>query len=204
MHLAKKERERAARGAEEKEGNKSESEDAEGSDTSKASIELHYGSSTYEDVLRVIRLKYPEFSNEVDMSDLVFKIGQKFRSFQQFREAVRNYGIKNQYVMNFRPNNKKMCNAFCKKGCPFYLWCSPMVTDKETVQIKSEILKHECTRDHHSIRHVSAKWIAKNYLEQFKAYPSWKLAGIRQTVRSNEETDISKIIAWRSKCIALR
>lgn len=107
MHLAKKERERAARGAEEKEGNKSESEDAEGSDTSKASIELHSGSSTYEDVLRVIRLKYPEFSNEVDMSDLVFKIGQKFRSFQQFREAVRNYGIKNQYVMNFRPNNKK-------------------------------------------------------------------------------------------------
>ena len=99
----------------------------------------------------------------------------KFCSFKQFRETVRNYGIKNRCIMNFRPSNKIRCKAMCKKGCPFYLWASPMVTDKNTVQIKSGDLKHECTRDH-NIRHVSAKWIAHNYLDQFRTDPSWSVA----------------------------
>ena len=91
----------------------------------------------------------------------------------------------------------------CKKGCLFYIWASPMVTDKNTVQIKSGNLKHECTRDH-NIRHVSAKWIAHNYLDQFRADPSWSVAGIIQAVKHNQEVDISRLKAWRAKCIAKR
>ena len=60
----------------------------------------------------------------------------KFRSFKQFKEAVKNYGIKNRCVMNFKPNNKKRCKAYCEKGCPFYLWVSPMIKDKNNIQIK--------------------------------------------------------------------
>ena len=113
----------------------------------------------------------------------------KFSNFKQFRETVMNYGIKNICVMNFRPSNKKKYKAVCKKRCPFYIWTSPMVTDKNTMQIKSGNLKHECTRDH-NIRHVSAKWIAQNYLDQFRADPSWSVAGI------------IRLKAWRAKCIA--
>ena len=92
----------------------------------------------------------------------------KFRSFKQFKDAAKNYGIKNRYVMNFKPDNKKKCRAFCKEGCPFYLWASPMVKDKDTVQIKVGILEHECARDHNN-RQVNADWIARNYLKQFRA-----------------------------------
>ena len=99
--------------------------------------------------------KYEEFSGEIDMKDPQFKIGMKFRSFKQFREAVRNYGIKHKDVMNFRPSNSKKCKAICKKGCPFYLWASPIVKDKNTVQIKLGYRKHECVRDH-NIRHMNA------------------------------------------------
>ena len=70
--------------------------------------------------------------------------------------------------MNFKPNNKKKCRAFCKKGCPFYLWALPLVKDKDTMQIKAGFLEHEWARDHNN-RHVNADWIARNYLEQFKA-----------------------------------
>ena len=81
-----------------------------------------------------------------------FKIGINFKSFKQFKEAARNYGIKGRCVMNFKPNNNKKCKDFCKRDCPWYLWASPMFKDKTIVQIKSRNLKHECTRDH-NIRH---------------------------------------------------
>ena len=106
------------------------------------------------------------------MKDPQFKIGMKFMNFKQFKEAVKNYGIKNRYVMNFKPNSKKRCKAFCKRGCTFYLWASPMVKHGSTDQIKSRNLKHECTKDH-SNRYVNADWIARTYLEQFRADPAW-------------------------------
>lgn len=127
----------------------------------------------------------------------------KFRSFTQFKEAVRNYAINNRCVINFKPNNKQKCKAFCKKKCPFYLWDAPMVKDKDTIQIKSGNLKHECSRDHH-IRHVNAKWIAKKYMDQFRSDPSWKINGIIQAVKTNQEVHISKLTAWRAKSIALK
>lgn len=167
------------------------------------SEELHSCSSTDEDELESKKPSYSEFNEECDMKDPHFKIGMKFRSFKQFKEAVKNYGIKHRFVMNFRPNDKDRCRAFCKRGCPFYLWASPMLKDKATVQIKSGYLNHECTRDHNN-RHVSADWIAKAYLEQFRADPSWKIAGIIQAVKTNQEVQISRLTAYRAKCIALR
>ena len=53
-------------------------------------------------------------------------------------------------------------------------------------------------------KHVNVDWIARNYLEQFRADPSWKIAGIIQAVKSNQEVDISRLKAYRAKCIAHR
>ena len=88
---------------------------------------------TNEDELAHDRPKYSKFNKEFDMNNPQFKIGMKFRSFKQFKETVKNYGIRNRYVMNFKSNSKKRCKAFCKRGCPFYLWASPMVKDKNIV-----------------------------------------------------------------------
>ncbi|XP_039120854.1 uncharacterized protein LOC120257450 [Dioscorea cayenensis subsp. rotundata] len=160
-------------------------------------------SSTDEEELASSRARYPEFNGEVDMKNPQFKVGMKFRDFKQFKEAVRNYGIQNRYVMNFRPNTKKKCKAFCKKGCHFYLWVSPMVGDKSTVQIKSGVFKHECSKDHNN-RHVRANWIAMNYLEQFRANPNWAISVIVQVVKTNQKVNVSRLKAYRVKCIAHR
>ena len=98
---------------------------------------------------------------------------------------------------------KKRCKAICKKPCPFYLWAALMKTDEATMQIKSGLMTHTCARDHH-IRHVNAKWLSKEYLEQFRADPTWKLDGIVQAVRTNQRCEISKVVAYRAKKEALR
>lgn len=74
-----------------------------------------------EDESGPIKPRYSEFNMEFDMKNLQLKIGMKFRSFKEFKEAVNNFAIRNRYVMNFKPNSRKRCNAFCKRRCPFYL-----------------------------------------------------------------------------------
>lgn len=123
------------------------------------SEDLHSCSGTDEEGIGPSKPRYAKFHEEFDMKDPQFQIGMMFSNFNQFKEVVRNYGVKNRFVMNFRPSNKKRCKAIYKKGCPFYLWATPMIKDKNTIQIKSGILKHECTRDH-NVKHVSAKWLA--------------------------------------------
>lgn len=71
------------------------------------SEELNLCSSIDEDKLVPNIPKYSEFNKEFDMSNHQFIIGIKFKSFKQFKEAVKNYGIRNRYAMNFKPNSKK-------------------------------------------------------------------------------------------------
>lgn len=149
------------------------------------------------------RPKYVEFSEKINMKYPHLKIGMKLRRFTQFREATNNYGIKHRVVVNFSPSNSKRCKVICKKGCPFYLWTSPMVKDKKTIQIKSGYLRHECARTTNT-RHVNAKWITKNHLEQCRANPSWSIAGIIQAVKNNQDVGISQLKAQKARCFSRR
>ena len=127
----------------------------------------------------------------------------KFRSFTQFKAVVRNYKIVNIFQVKFKPNNKTKYKAICSKRCPFYIWASPMVTCKETVQIKSEIFIHTYSKDHH-IKHVNAQQIVDNYLETFRINLSWSINGIIKAVKSNQEVQINNVKAWRARIIALK
>ena len=68
------------------------------------SEELNSCSSTDEDELIPSRPKYSEFNEEFDMKNPRFKIEMKFISFKQFKDVVKNYGIRNKYVMSFKCN----------------------------------------------------------------------------------------------------
>lgn len=71
-----------------------------------------------EEDLDLLRSNYAEFDKESNMKELEFKIGMKFRSFKQFKGAIKNYGTKNRCVMNFKPNNKKRCKVFLHTMLP--------------------------------------------------------------------------------------
>ena len=78
-----------------------------------------------------------------------------------------------------------------------------MVKDRNTIQIKARVLEHEYARDHIN-RHVNAEWIEKTYLEKFKANLAWKIAGIIQAIKSNQEVEINILKEYRAKCITQR
>lgn len=98
---------------------------------------------------------------------------------------------------------RKKCKTICRRGCPFYLWVTPMIKDRNTIQIKIGCLNHECAIDHKN-NHVNASWVAHHYLEQFRTDPSWKIYGVIQAVRTNQQVEISRLTAYRTKGIAMR
>lgn len=46
-----------------------------------------------------------------------------------------------------------------------------------------------------------AKWIAHNYIDQFRVDPVWKPTGIIQAIKGNQNVDISGLKDWRDKSI---
>ena len=79
------------------------------------SDELNSCSLTDDDELVSNKHKYSKFNEEYNMKDPQFKIGIKFGNFKQFNEAVKNYRIRNMYVMNFKPNSKKYVRNFVRE-----------------------------------------------------------------------------------------
>lgn len=65
------------------------------------SEDLHSCSGTDEEGIGPSKPRYAKFHEEFDMKDPQFQIGMMFSSFNQFKEVVRNYGVKNRFVMNF-------------------------------------------------------------------------------------------------------
>ncbi|KAL2518409.1 Uncharacterized protein Adt_14656 [Abeliophyllum distichum] len=50
--------------------------------------------------------RFPEFNAETEMQNPNFIVGQKFRSIEEFRQAVRNYGAVNRYNVKFKTNDE--------------------------------------------------------------------------------------------------
>lgn len=61
--------------------------------------------------------KYSKFNEKFNMKNTQFMIEMKFWSFKQFKKVVKNYGIRNRYMVNFKPNskNKKSARHFVRE-----------------------------------------------------------------------------------------
>lgn len=56
----------------------------------------------------------------------------------------------------------------------------------------------------HNNRPSNLDQVTKANLEQFRVGLAWKIAGIIQVVKTNQEVGISRLKARRAKCTALR
>nr|CAD1827263.1 unnamed protein product [Ananas comosus var. bracteatus] len=93
------------------------------------SDELHSVDDSSEDDL-VMQRRYPEFRAKTDMQNPQFGIGMLFASMKEFRQAIREYSIKNRYNIKMVKNENKV-RAVCKEGCPWLIYAS-WITDKKT------------------------------------------------------------------------
>nr|CAD1827388.1 unnamed protein product [Ananas comosus var. bracteatus] len=78
------------------------------------SDELHSADDSSEDDL-VMQRRYPEFRAETDMQNPQLGIGMLFASMKEFRQAIKEYSIKNRYNIKMVKNESKV-RAVCKEG----------------------------------------------------------------------------------------
>ncbi|KAE8735657.1 hypothetical protein F3Y22_tig00000340pilonHSYRG01097 [Hibiscus syriacus] len=93
----------------------------------------------------------PEFNDETDMENPQFKVGMIFGDKLKFKEAVRQYEIKNRVFIRFKRTDSVRVHVVCKEGCPWYIWASRVDRKDETNtswQIKSYILRQDVLEDH--------------------------------------------------------
>ena len=151
--------------------------------------------------------KFPEFMHDRDIVDPVLKVGMIFGSNKELKEACKSYGIANAKNIWFPVNDKKRLQAKCKEeGCPFNLWGSKLdatSNDDATFQIKTLVLNHTC-RKKYNTKHISVDWLAKKYLDRYKADCMWSLSGLKATVKADMKYEMSIFKAWRVRNKALK
>ena len=94
----------------------------------------------------------------------------------------------------------------CYKRCGFWIYaCKFNKHDPEdkTFQLRTFNLKHRCGKDHKNF-HVSAKWLAEKYIEEFRLDPTWKIKSIVERIKKDLKVKITQMKAWRARDHALR
>ncbi|XP_039056791.1 uncharacterized protein LOC120199879 [Hibiscus syriacus] len=146
----------------------------------------------------------PEFNDETNMENPQFKVGMIFGDKLKFKEAVRQYGIKNRVDVRFKRTDSVKVHVVCKEGCLWYIWASRVDRKDETNtswQIKSYVGDHNCLMGFK--KNATYKWMAKIYLEKFRANPQYPITTLRHDVLEDHVYKVSLSKCLRAKHLAL-
>lgn len=145
--------------------------------------------------------KYPRFDRHAVVP--TFALGMKLASKQQFKEAVINYGLAEQKVINFLKDEATRVRVQCDWAkCP---WVILLSTNSRTVswQVASFVNEHTCPprRDN---KHVTTKRITNKYEKMIKANPTWSMDSLKATVQEEMQADVSLSKCKRAKSIVMQ
>ncbi|KAH9625142.1 hypothetical protein KSS87_015101 [Heliosperma pusillum] len=148
----------------------------------------------------------PVVNQNTDFAKLKWCVGIKFPNTDTFRDCVIRYAVAQGRDLTFdisdRPRGKKL-RVRCKAGCPFRLYGS-WDNQSATFLTKSVDPNHTCHRTMESNRQLKSTWLAKQFLDVFKANPHWPAADIIDTVRKAYKVIIKKGFAYKVKYYAHR
>ncbi|KAK8510032.1 hypothetical protein V6N11_029034 [Hibiscus sabdariffa] len=145
--------------------------------------------------------KHPEFDAGIDMKNPGFVVGMIFKDFDEFKNVCRQYSLVNQLGINFKHNDKDRVDVRCKEGCPFRIWASKM-PDKMTVQIKSIVDEHSCSKIFEN-KFASVELLAYKFLDVFRDDPNMKVNTFLAKVRKELKLEIKWMKGYRTKVKAL-
>ena len=74
-----------------------------------------------------------------------WEVGMKFGSMGEFREVVRQYGVRDRRGIQFVTSDTKRCQVCCEADCKFYIWFSKD-KDSDNCTIKTLVNEHNCTK----------------------------------------------------------
>ncbi|XP_030525043.2 uncharacterized protein LOC115737179 [Rhodamnia argentea] len=140
---------------------------------------------------------HPEFNADVDME----KLGMCFSNAKEFREAIKNYAIKNGRQVRFAKNAPNKVRAVCSEGCGWLIYASKM-QGEQTLQVKTYNPIHKCNRALH-VPQVSSKWLAKKYCDRLRNNPTWPGASMKKTMESENVLKLSRTMVYRARATAM-
>ncbi|KAL2892234.1 CREB-binding protein [Bienertia sinuspersici] len=140
-------------------------------------------------------------SANTDWNSFVWKVGQRFTSREAFRDGVAQYAIAQGRNLCFVSSNKskqQRMEAKCVLGCPFRVYGS-WDNRRACFVVKSIDSEHTCSRNMVKNKQLKASWLAKQFLEIFKARPHWPAKELIETVRRVYRVVIKKTLTYRVK-----
>ncbi|XP_074265461.1 uncharacterized protein LOC141587896 [Silene latifolia] len=139
-----------------------------------------------------------------DFAKLKWRVGIRFPTREFFRECLIRYAVaqgKNcSFVVSDKSRGKRL-GVKCKGGCPFRLYGSWDYM-QSCFLIKTVNNTHTCQRTMEKNRQLKSTWVAKQYLEVFKARPHWSASEIIDNVRRAYKIIIKKGFAYKVKYYA--
>ena len=79
------------------------------------------------------------------MRDVSFELGMEFRNLAVFKQAVKDYSIREGVMVKFVKNDSKRCRAKCEDPCPWVIMCSWSKVSN-SFQVKTYNAEHTCSR----------------------------------------------------------
>ncbi|KAI5649119.1 hypothetical protein M9H77_35124 [Catharanthus roseus] len=153
--------------------------------------EMSDSSSIEEDQFRG---RYKDFNAEKDIQRPHFDLGMRFTNGEQFKEAIRNFCIGEGKSVKFKPSEPERVGAKCKNdNCDWSILASTETASKtKDLVIKSINLKHKNCNHEWKNPLITAKWIAKRYMERIKANNKIPSKPLSQTIDEDYKSEISK------------
>lgn len=140
-----------------------------------------------------------EYNPRANPADFKFQLGMIFPSMEHFRFALKEEFIKVDREFQFVANDKTRVRAKCKgEGCMWTIYAKVQNSDNKTVRVNTLIDKHDCGIVFDN-RLVTAPWLAKNFLEQFRLNPNMDYESFRNMTTTTKFSNVSKSVFYRAK-----
>ena len=106
-----------------------------------------------------------------------------FPSIEMVRKAVTEYSLRHRVDVKMPRNDKTRISAHCAEGCPWQVYASKDARAK-TILVKRYVGQHNCRREWVLTR-CTAKWLANNYIDTFRADSKMTLANFGRLVQKD-------------------
>ncbi|KAL2935024.1 50S ribosomal protein L19 [Bienertia sinuspersici] len=136
-----------------------------------------------------------------NFSSFKWKLGQRFTTRSDFKEAVAKYGIlqgRNVGILISNKGRQQRLGVSCEKGCPFRLYAS-WDTRRASYVVKTVKGEHTCVRNMERTKQMKIGWMARQFLEVFKARPHWPAKEIIESIRLAYRVMVSRGFAYKVK-----
>ncbi|KAK5819438.1 hypothetical protein PVK06_024438 [Gossypium arboreum] len=127
--------------------------------------------------------------------------GLVFPSRNILKYAIKQYGRINRVVTKLTRNDKLRVKAVCVPSCPWTLWASKLNPNDPmdgSLQIKILVNHHKCGKVMKN-KNITSKWMARHYLHKFQVDPNYSLTFLRNDIRVDFGTIVSRTKCMRAK-----